>query len=284
MTEINQLINKYYKNDGLNNTGSNRRVKGEMTSKEYYNNERQEASKQNKHLILDQLLNEIPFRLNQKQVQQIRRWIDLFNNDWKEFHRQASNETIILALIFIQYKQANKGIKLEKYTITEKYKLTPAIFETIQNELIFQLMKTTELRYSQNKYYDHEKEKNKDQYEELDMDKEFVNENYAKLNKKTDQGVDIIEASGLESALQEISLEEYDKHPEKRMRQAWNNFFEKQLPIYKEQYPNLKRQQYINMIQKEFKTSPDNPVYMKKIKDSQKQEEKEEKEEQEDEK
>ena len=129
-----------------------------------------------------------------------------------------------------------------------------------------------------------EKEKNKDQYEELDMDKEFVNENYAKLNKKTDQGVDIIEASGLESALQEISLEEYDKHPEKRMRQAWNNFFEKQLPIYKEQYPNLKRQQYINMIQKEFKTSPDNPVYMKKIKDSQKQEEKEEKEEQEDEK
>ena len=97
-----------------------------------------------------------------------------------------------------------------------------------------------------------EKEKNKDPIEDLNMDEEFVNDNYAKLNKKTDQGVDIIEASGLESALQEISLEEYDKHPEKRMRQAWNNFFEKQLPIYKEQYPNLKRQQYINMIQKEF--------------------------------
>ena len=62
------------------------------------------------------------------------------------------------------------------------------------------------------------------------------------------------------------------------------NFLKKKLPSYKEQYPNLKRQQYINMIQKEFKTSPDNPVYMKKIKDSQKQEEKEEKEEQEDEK
>ena len=26
----------------------------------------------------------------------------------------------ILALIFIQYKQANKGIKIEKYTRTEK--------------------------------------------------------------------------------------------------------------------------------------------------------------------
>ena len=118
-----------------------------------------------------------------------------------------------------------------------------------------------------------EKEKNKDPIEDLNMDEEFVNDNYAKLNKKTDQGVDIIEASGIDSALKEISLEEYDKHPEKRMRQAWNNFFEKQLPIYKEQYPNLKRQQYINMIQKEFKTSPDNPVYMKKIKDAKQQQE-----------
>ena len=118
-----------------------------------------------------------------------------------------------------------------------------------------------------------EKEKNKDSIEDLNMDEEFVNDNYAKLNKKTDQGVDIIEASGIDSALKEISLEEYDKHPEKRMRQAWNNFFEKQLPIYKEQYPNLKRQQYINMIQKEFKTSPDNPVYMKKIKDAKQQQE-----------
>ena len=33
------------------------------------------------------------------------------------------------------------------------------------------------------------------------------------------------------------------------------------------------------MIQKEFKTSPDNPVYMKKIKDSQQEEEIEEEDE-----
>ena len=121
-----------------------------------------------------------------------------------------------------------------------------------------------------------DKEKNKNEYEDLNMDEEFVNENYKKLKNKTEGGVDIIEASGVESALQEISLEEYDKHPEKRMRQAWNAFFEKQLPIYKEKYPNLKRQQYINMIQKEFQTSPDNPVYMKKIKDAKIAEEKDE--------
>ena len=112
--------------------------------------------------------------------------------------------------------------------------------------------------------------------DDIDIEKEFVNDNYAKLEKKTDKGVDIIEATGIDSALEEMKLEDYDKHPEKRMRQAWNDYFEKQLPIFKEQYPNLKRQQYINMIQKEFKTSPDNPVYMRRIQDSKKAEEKEE--------
>ena len=112
--------------------------------------------------------------------------------------------------------------------------------------------------------------------DDIDVEKEFVNENYGKLEKKTDKGVDIIEASGLDSALQEMSLEDYDRHPEKRMRQAWNDYFEKQLPIFKEQYPNLKRQQYINMIQKEFKTSPENPVYMRKVQDAKNAEEIEE--------
>ena len=121
-----------------------------------------------------------------------------------------------------------------------------------------------------------EDEKDKNPNDDIDVEKEFVNENYGKLEKKTDKGIDIIEATGLDSALEEMKLEDYDRHPEKRMRQAWNEYFEKQLPIFKENYPNLKRQQYINMIQKEFKTSPDNPVYMKKIQDSKKAEEKEE--------
>ena len=112
--------------------------------------------------------------------------------------------------------------------------------------------------------------------DDIDIEKEFVNENFGKLEKKTDKGIDIIEATGIDSALEEMKLEDYDRHPEKRMRQAWNEYFEKQLPIFKEQYPNLKRQQYINMIQKEFKTSPENPVYMKRIQDSKKAEEKEE--------
>ena len=76
-----------------------------------------------------------------------------------------------------------------------------------------------------------------------------------------------------------MSLENYESYPEKRMRQEWNVYFEKQLPIFKEKYPNLKRQQFINMIQKEFKTSPENPVLMRKDQDDKKAEEKKEEDE-----
>jgi hypothetical protein len=61
-------------------------------------------------------------------------------------------------------------------------------------------------------------------------------------------------------------VDDFDKHPEKRMRNAWNIYFEKELPLFKIAYPNLKRSQYIQMIQKEFKTSPENPVYMQQVK------------------
>jgi hypothetical protein len=65
--------------------------------------------------------------------------------------------------------------------------------------------------------------------------------------------------------LEELEILDYDKHPEKRMRAAWNTFYEKQLPIYKMAYPSLKRAQLINLMQKEFKKSPENPVYKKQM-------------------
>jgi len=74
-------------------------------------------------------------------------------------------------------------------------------------------------------------------------------------------GVEIIDVTGIEEALTELDLTEFDKHPEKRMRAAWNAYFEKQYPLFKKDYPNMKRSQLIQMIQKEFKKSPENPIY-----------------------
>ena len=156
MSNIKLLLNKYYKQEGANLTAHQKINKAEKHTPKYNKKLKREQYRRNRHLILKQLLNEIPFTITETQEQQIRRWIDLFNDTWKEFHRQASNETIILALIFIQHKQANPKIRTYEYSITTKYDLTDRKFEVIQNNLIFQLMKHTPLTYTLSKKYDHE--------------------------------------------------------------------------------------------------------------------------------
>jgi hypothetical protein len=100
--------------------------------------------------------------------------------------------------------------------------------------------------------------------EEIDTEKEFINPNYQN-NVVNEDGVEVINITGVNQALEELDIVDYDKHPEKRMRAAWNTFYEKQLPIYKMAYPSLKRTQLINLMQKEFKKSPENPVYKKQM-------------------
>ena len=156
MTDINNLIRTYYTADGENMTATPRKDKRECVSNEYNQQIKQESNRKNRHLILDQLLNETPFTLSEPQIQQIRYWIDTFNPYWKQFHRQASNETILLAFIMIQRKDTNPKIRVQRFSISRKYKLTPAVFENIQNRLIFLLMKTTPLTYNQSKHYNHE--------------------------------------------------------------------------------------------------------------------------------
>ena len=156
MSNIETLLQKYYKKEGANLTAQQKINKAEKHRPEYNKKLKREQYRKNRHLILKQLLNEIPFTLKPYQITQIKYWIDRFNNEFKSFHRNSSNETILLAFIMIQHMNNNKGIKVNKYSISKKYNLTPAIFETIQNQLIFRLMKTTELRYSQSRHYDHE--------------------------------------------------------------------------------------------------------------------------------
>jgi hypothetical protein len=145
MSDIKRLLNKY-----------ETPTRAEKTSNEYNRKIRLETNLKNRHLILDQLLLEIPFHLNQLQVAQIRNWIDKFNPYFKEFHRQASNETILLAFIMIERKQVNKRLEVERFSISRKYKLTNKKFEVIQNNLIFQLMKHTPLTYTLSEKYNHE--------------------------------------------------------------------------------------------------------------------------------
>lgn len=145
MSDIKQLIRKYEKP-----------TRAEKYTKKYQNRLNTEKARKHRHLILDELLKEVPFILQPYQIDQIRHWIDTFNKNFKDFHRQASNETIILAFIMIQRKHTNPQTKVYKFQICEKYNLTTPVFELIQNRLVFQLMRTTPLTYTLSKKYDHE--------------------------------------------------------------------------------------------------------------------------------
>lgn len=156
MTDIKQLLNKYYKPDGKNPTGNIRINNAEIISNDYDKELKSNNRRKHRHLLLDELLNETPFRLKEPQIMQIRYWIDTFNDDFKGFHRRSSNETIILAFIMMQRKNTNPKLNIEKFSISRKYNLNNTVFETIQNRLIFRLMQTTPLIYNQARYVNHE--------------------------------------------------------------------------------------------------------------------------------
>ena len=73
-----------------------------------------------------------------------------------------------------------------------------------------------------------------------------------------------IQASGVDAALSAMSLGggggDDDKHPEKRMKAAYKAYEEKMMPEMKQQYPGLKRQQYLDKIFSSWKKSPENPM------------------------
>jgi len=68
-------------------------------------------------------------------------------------------------------------------------------------------------------------------------------------------------AAGLDGALSAISVSGGDdRHPEKRMKAQYKAYEENMMPVVKQQYPGLKRQQYLDKIYQSWKKSPENPM------------------------
>jgi len=148
MTDYAKLIQKYYTPVGMNRTDHEKFNKNEKHTPGYNKKQKQQQRLRHRYLILDQLINEIPFHITTQQITEIKTWLRRFNPYFREFHKNSSNETIILAFIFIQYKHKNPRVNIEKYSISEKYDLNTSKFTLIQNRLIFYLMGTTELTYT----------------------------------------------------------------------------------------------------------------------------------------
>ena len=71
-----------------------------------------------------------------------------------------------------------------------------------------------------------------------------------------------VQASGVDSAISALSIGGGgdDRHPEKRLKAAYRAYEEKMMPEMKQQYPGLKRQQYLDKIFSLWKKSPENPL------------------------
>uniref|UniRef100_A0A0G4G8L2 Coiled-coil domain-containing protein n=1 Tax=Chromera velia CCMP2878 TaxID=1169474 RepID=A0A0G4G8L2_9ALVE len=78
-----------------------------------------------------------------------------------------------------------------------------------------------------------------------------------------DKGQSLVSASGIDGALSALSVDggaSDDRNPEKRMKAAWRAYEENNLPILKAENPSLKRSQLIEMLQKQWKKAPENPL------------------------
>mmetsp|Transcript_69943 Transcript_69943/g.221606 ORF Transcript_69943/g.221606 Transcript_69943/m.221606 type:complete len:149 (+) Transcript_69943:466-912(+) len=98
--------------------------------------------------------------------------------------------------------------------------------------------------------------------------KTVTEDEYASMveQENTNRAEDSIDASGLDAAIAamvDLSTgggEGVDAHPEKRVKAAFMEFMEAEMPGLRKDKPGLKTQQYRDMLWKEFKKSPQNPM------------------------
>lgn len=122
MTNYARLLRKYDKNY----------APGEVRSPEYDQQLKQESTLKHRMLIVDQLTLEAKYLvLTHYQKENVKYLVKIFNNNFKSLHRRASDETIILAFVFFLKKLETPKIRLQNYSITQKYNLTDAVFELI---------------------------------------------------------------------------------------------------------------------------------------------------------
>ena len=115
------------------------------------------------------------------------------------------------------------------------------------------------------------KEKQQQQYEQMDaekkesMKKTIGVEKYERmLDEKVDNRTEaLVDARSLDDAVRQMGgMElngEADRHPEKRAKALFAAYFERRLPEMKEEKPGLKLMAYKSKIFDEWQRSPENP-------------------------
>lgn len=131
MTNYTQLLKKYEKP-----------TSAERYTKTYKKQLKQKQRIKNRHLLLDELNNEIPFHLTNTQIDTIRYFINTVK-DFNKLHRRCSNKTILLAMIFLMRTIDKPKTNVDEYSISKKYGLNNTNFRLIicrlNNEILMSL-------------------------------------------------------------------------------------------------------------------------------------------------
>ena len=130
MTNIEYLLEKYEKP-----------TSSERHTREYRKKLKQERAVKHRHLVVGELIRECPFNVSKTQIKIIRYYINTVKN-FKKLHKQASNETIILAFIFLHKTLDNPRIDVEKFSISKKYGLNNSNFKLIICRLHKEIMES----------------------------------------------------------------------------------------------------------------------------------------------
>jgi hypothetical protein len=127
---IEKLLKKYVKP-----------TSAERYTKKYKRELKQKQRIKNRHLLLDELTNEMPFHLTNTQIRTIRYFIDTVK-DFNKLHRRCSNKTILLAMIFLLRTLDKPKTNVDEYSISKKYGLNNTNFRLIICRLNNEILKS----------------------------------------------------------------------------------------------------------------------------------------------
>lgn len=150
MTHIQKLLDKYQASY----------IPGEQRSREYNTRIQKQHKYKNRINTLNTLNKELPYsiRLNKYEKEVTASIIETFNEDLKYLHRQATEEQIILSIIYTIKKRIKPELTLnkDKYPIFTRYRLTYPMLTTILSRLCNYYMLHNPQVIRQTTRYDHE--------------------------------------------------------------------------------------------------------------------------------
>ena len=145
--DINYLIKKY----------SKPYVPGEKHSSQTNKKIKRNQRIIEKHYLCNLLIEECDFlNLSPSQKEFVHYLIDAFANDFKKLHGRAKKETIILAFIFYVKKLEDSRLKIENYSVCNKYDLTSDVFILIICRVCNYYIQSSPLKIVESNKYDHE--------------------------------------------------------------------------------------------------------------------------------